>query len=363
VRVWVQGLSDLVLTALKERGTTAARRYASYLSVEPRIAARAAARAMVAVVLVAVAVTGASLWQPPTYEASAQVRVDWQQEGQWKTLEFREPPPTLMMIHAIDRRPVAKEAIQRLELEMSPVELLDKLTVEQVENTTFIALRYEDTNAPRAQQIVNTVGEVFSEYISERSAAGSNITATVFEKAAIPYTPVSPHPLRNGLLTLVVGLALCAMLALALPRPLAAKVAGNAFLGGRIRLVRQGVGQAGISGGRHGGSSEAERIKEELLEALVGCGKLTGVEAALESSLTVTVRPSGCYRGWRPRATSRSQSSTASYCTLSGGSVALPKDLFTQARRETVRKASSASQTPEHQAAHRHVDEGFCALR
>jgi hypothetical protein len=102
---------------------------------------------------------------------------------------------------------------------------------------------------------------VFSEYIPERSAAGSNITATVFEKAAIPYTPVSPHPLRNGLLTLVVGLALCAMLALALSRPLAAKVAGNSLLGVRIRLVRQGVGQAGISGGRHGGSSEAERIK------------------------------------------------------------------------------------------------------
>ena len=134
---------------------------------------------------------------------------------------------------------------------------------------------------------------MFSEYISERSAAGSNITATVFEKAAIPFIPVSPHPLRNGLLTLVVGLALCAMLALALPRPLAAKVAGNSLLGGRIRLVRQGVGQAGISGGRHGGSSEAERIKEELLEALVRCGKLTAVEAALESSLTVTVRSSG----------------------------------------------------------------------
>ena len=60
------------------------------------------------------------------------------------------------------------------------------------------------------------------------------------------------------------------------------------MLGGRIRLVRQGVGQAGISGGRHGGSSEAERIKEkELLEALVRCGKLTAVEAALETSLSV----------------------------------------------------------------------------
>jgi hypothetical protein len=41
VRVLAQAFSDLVLTALKERGTTAARRYAHYLSVEPSIAARA----------------------------------------------------------------------------------------------------------------------------------------------------------------------------------------------------------------------------------------------------------------------------------------------------------------------------------
>ena len=76
VRVWVQGLSDLVLTALKERATTAARRYAYYLSVDPRIATRAAARAMVAVVLVAVGVSWASFLQTSTYEASAQVWVD-----------------------------------------------------------------------------------------------------------------------------------------------------------------------------------------------------------------------------------------------------------------------------------------------
>ena len=52
-----------------------------------------------------------------------------------------------------------------------------------------------------------TVGEVSSELISERSAAGSKVRATVYE-AALPHTPVSPNPLKNGLLTLVVGLAL-----------------------------------------------------------------------------------------------------------------------------------------------------------
>jgi hypothetical protein len=60
VRVWVQGLSDLVLTALKERSTLLAARSAYSLSVDPRIAVRAL---VVAVVLVAVAVSGVSLWQ------------------------------------------------------------------------------------------------------------------------------------------------------------------------------------------------------------------------------------------------------------------------------------------------------------
>jgi hypothetical protein len=60
VRVWVQGLSDLVLTALKERSTLLAARSAYSLSVDPRIAVRAM---VVAVALVAVAVSGASLWQ------------------------------------------------------------------------------------------------------------------------------------------------------------------------------------------------------------------------------------------------------------------------------------------------------------
>jgi uncharacterized protein involved in exopolysaccharide biosynthesis len=60
---------------------------------------------------------------------------------------------------------------------MDPAELLDNLTIEQVESTSFIVLTYEDTDPVRAQQIVHTVGDVSSELISERSAAGSQLTA------------------------------------------------------------------------------------------------------------------------------------------------------------------------------------------
>src|SRR5918994_284941 len=151
---------------------------------------------------------------------------------------------------------------------MSPEELLNNLTIEQVEGTNFISLTYEGTSAAEATQIVNTMAKVSSNRISDTTkAAGSNLTATPYVKASVPDnpTPVSPHPLRNGLLTLVMGLVLCLGLVVALPS-LAASVAGK--LGGPN--VLQGVGQVGVLG-----------------EALERRGKLTAVEAARETSLTV----------------------------------------------------------------------------
>ena len=56
----------------------------------------------------------------------------------------------LTMIHAIDSRPVAEDVIQRLGLRMEPAELLDSLSVEQLEGTSFLRLRYEDTDPERA---------------------------------------------------------------------------------------------------------------------------------------------------------------------------------------------------------------------
>jgi capsular polysaccharide biosynthesis protein len=180
-------------------------------------------RATMASLLVAVAVGVASLLQTPKYEASAQLWVDWQQGDQQTYVtgsgeEIQTLPPggeglqtiILTIIDAIDSRPVAEEAIQRLNLDMTPAELLDNLTIEQVESTSFIVLTYEGTDPVRAKQIVNTVGQVSSELISERSVDSSNLRANVYEEAMVPDGPVSPTPLRNGLLALIVGLALSA---------------------------------------------------------------------------------------------------------------------------------------------------------
>ena len=244
---------------------------------------------VVAAVLVAVCVSLASYSQTPKYEASARVLVGRKQGEYWanlggsgeemQTLEYRELP-TQTIIPAIGSRPVAEEVIRRLELDMTPAELLDNLTAEQVESTNFIVLTYQGNDPVEATKIVNTVGQVLSEFISERS---SQLTVNVWEKAVVPVTPVSPHPLRNGLLTLVIGLVLCAGTVLVGPG-VGARVAGT--LG--ERPSRQGIGQAGVLGRRHSAPSIVERIKEkELLRALGRRGKLTAVEASLETSLSV----------------------------------------------------------------------------
>jgi capsular polysaccharide biosynthesis protein len=244
---------------------------------------------VIAVVLAALGVTSAGFQQAPTYEASAHVLVDEGSPGNGKIqLIPLAPTPetlralTLTMIHTIDSRPVAEEVIQRLGLQMKPAELLDNLTVEQIEGTQFIRLTYEDTDPERAQRIVNTVGQVSSELISERSVDGSNFTATVVEKAAVPEGPVSPRPSRNGLLALMIGLMLCAA---ARARPgIGARLVDA--LG--VWTARQGIGQAEVLGRQRRDRSIVERVKEKkLLQAIGRRGKLTAMEASLESELPV----------------------------------------------------------------------------
>ena len=162
-------------------------------------------------VLVAVAVAVAGLWQTPTYEASAQVRVV-RQQGDRQITPLPDPGQlqTLaqMVATATDARPVAEEAIGRLGLRTDPAELLDNLTVERVEGANLVRLTYEGTDPYEAKRTVDTVGEVSSESFSGRSAAGGDFTATLVRRAPLPDAPVSPNPLRDGLLVLVVGLVL-----------------------------------------------------------------------------------------------------------------------------------------------------------
>jgi capsular polysaccharide biosynthesis protein len=270
-RVWGVAFSDLALTALKERGTMLVRH--GYLPV---------VAATVAVVFVAVTVFMASLAETPQYESSAMILIG--QEG-WSLQGPSEPVGNAMTLaEAADSRPIAKDTIERLGLSTTPKEFLERLDAEHVENTTFIEVSYTDSDPARAKWVANTVGEVLSRRVSEVSPSAGAITAQVWEPAQVPDKPMSPNPLRNGLLALVSGLILCVILALALPGVVASGL-GQAAL----RATRAALGQpAAGSRVRLTGSLATEGAKEkELLEALGRRGALTVAGVALETSLTV----------------------------------------------------------------------------
>ena len=283
VRVWASTLSDLVVTALKERSNVPTRN--AHLSVDPRIAARA----LVAVVLVALTVVMASLSITPQYEASTKILIG-QQEGleQPAPLEMevqRLQQLTMTLAEATQSRPIAEDTIERLGLSATPDEFLVRLDAEPVYDTQFIEVSYTDPDPQKAQRVANTVGDVLSERVSEVSPSSNNpITAKLWERARVPEEPASPNPLRNGLLALVSGLLLCVGTAFALPR-IAASSIGRAA----IRATTTAVDTpASGSPGRLTGAPATEAAKEKvLLEALGRRGALTVVGAALETSLTV----------------------------------------------------------------------------
>jgi capsular polysaccharide biosynthesis protein len=166
--------------------------------------------AIAASLLVAAVVTVVSLLQTPTYEASAVLLVDQNEQNSYGRIH---PIPeglrslTQTMAIAIESPPVAEGTIRRLGLRVSQGELLNNLSAQQVEASQFIRLSYTDTDPARAKEVVNAVGRESSEFLSA-AARADGMTATVIDKASVPDAPASPRPLRNGLIALVAALAI-----------------------------------------------------------------------------------------------------------------------------------------------------------
>jgi capsular polysaccharide biosynthesis protein len=162
------------------------------------------------------AVVGLSLAQTPTYEASTKILVG-QERGVTIDPNYALglQQLTQTMVGAVSSRPVAKAVIRQENLRMTTEEFLEHLSVEQVPNTQWIQVSYRDVSPERAQRVANAVGDVFSKQVSEASpnANAIAITATVWERAVVPDAPVTPNPVRNGLLALAVGLIISVLLA------------------------------------------------------------------------------------------------------------------------------------------------------
>jgi capsular polysaccharide biosynthesis protein len=169
-------------------------------------------RRLWAIVLVTVVSTGAalgiSLNQTPTYEASVMILV-----GQ----KSAEPTSlagdvsglqdlTLTVAKAADTMPVAQAVVEQLNLpEQSAGVVLQHMSAQPDPGTMFVNISYKSSDPKRAQLTANAIGQVLSQKISEVSVGASALTATVWAPATLPQTPVSPDPVRNAVIGLVLG--------------------------------------------------------------------------------------------------------------------------------------------------------------
>ena len=178
-------------------------------------------RRMWTIVVVAAVTVGSalgfSLLQTPTYEASVMILVGQETTGNTNlgaadVTELQEL--ALTVAKAVPTTPVAETVVERLGLqEESATGMLNKISAEADPGTMFVNVSYKDSDPERAQLIANTIGKVLSEKISEVSVGANAITATVWEPATLPETPVSPDPIRNGIIGLMLGSLLGLVLA------------------------------------------------------------------------------------------------------------------------------------------------------
>ena len=107
---------------------------------------------------------------------------------------------------------LAERVIAATGLDYTPSDLAQKLTAEAVPETVLLNISVTDPDPELAQQLTAVYGSQLSELVAELETPPGATTpilkATVVDSASLPDSPVSPKPLRNLGLALVLGLLL-----------------------------------------------------------------------------------------------------------------------------------------------------------
>jgi receptor protein-tyrosine kinase len=112
---------------------------------------------------------------------------------------------------------ISRRVVNRLHLDERPRELTDQIEATAKLNTVILVINVTDPSAARAQVLANAVAREFVSFVGELETppgkAAATVKATIVDAASRPSVPVSPKPLRNIALGLVLGAMLGAGLA------------------------------------------------------------------------------------------------------------------------------------------------------
>jgi capsular exopolysaccharide synthesis family protein len=170
--------------------------------------------AATAVVLIAGSLT-LTVTTPKTYQATTEVFVSLRDSNSGSTGAYQgnlfSQDRVKSYAQIVGSPAVTKPVIDKLRLPVTPAELGDRVSAQVPTGTVLVDIIVSDRDPSLARDIANSVAGQFGLVVRnlERSSATSSpVTVTVVRPADRPADPVSPRPVLNIGLGLVVGLAL-----------------------------------------------------------------------------------------------------------------------------------------------------------
>jgi capsular exopolysaccharide synthesis family protein len=107
----------------------------------------------------------------------------------------------------VKSRSVAQQAIASSGLNITPGQVHTGLDARVVLDTQIITVTYQGRDPARVQRVANAVAAAFVNQIEQIESAGTPaIEVSVVDQAEAPGAPISPNPLRNLTLAVVLGL-------------------------------------------------------------------------------------------------------------------------------------------------------------
>jgi tyrosine-protein kinase len=112
----------------------------------------------------------------------------------------------------VNGQELASRVIDKLDLKMTPPQLSGKMTATVVPDSVILEISVTDPDPALARQITQAAAQELAGFVSELETppgkANAPVKATIVDAANLPTSPVSPQPLRNIGLAIVLGLLL-----------------------------------------------------------------------------------------------------------------------------------------------------------
>ena len=143
----------------------------------------------------------------PIYQASTQILVNQQQSDQQiQTAEIQTNLQLINTYNVIIKSPaILSKVIEQLDLDMTPAELANQITVSNAQNSQVVDVSVQDEQMFKAVDIANTTAQVFKQEIQLLMKVDNVNILSAAELSENP-SPIKPNKMLNMAIAAVLGL-------------------------------------------------------------------------------------------------------------------------------------------------------------